>query len=81
MEDKRTLLHRIRVCDFILNETALFLDTHPDCTEALEYYQRHLVMQKEAHEKYVAAYGPLNRGDYQGGCWKWVDGPWPWENV
>ena len=34
MDDKKSLLMRIMTCDFILTETALFLDSHPNCADA-----------------------------------------------
>lgn len=81
MEDKRTLLSRIITCDFVLAETALFLDTHPDCAEALAFYKKYLDMRKSANEDYTSKYGMLTANDYNGeNNWQWVKGPWPWEN-
>lgn len=82
MDEKETLMNRIRVCDFVLLETSLFLDTHPDNRMALEHYKKYQQLAKAAHEEYVKKYGPMTKGDYDGGDrWKWVDGPWPWERV
>ena len=80
MENKNTLLMRIMTCDFILAETALLLDSHPDCADALSFYQKHLAMRKEAAEEYAQKYGMLTHGDYSGQTnWQWTEGPWPWE--
>ena len=48
MDDKKSLLMRIMTCDFILTETALFLDSHPNCADALAFYQKHLAMRNTA---------------------------------
>lgn len=81
MDDKQMLLNRLQMCDFVLHETVLFLDTHPECQEALAYYKKHLALQRETYARYTAAYGPMRVQDCEGGTrWKWVDGPWPWEN-
>ena len=80
MNEQKTLLSRIAICDFILTETALFLDTHPDCAEALAFYGKHLEMKKKAEEEYTRKYGMLKHSDYKDqNTWQWVEGPWPWE--
>ncbi len=80
MNEQKTLLSRIAICDFILTETALFLDTHPNCAEALDFYEKHLEMKKKAAEEYTQKYGMLKHSDYRGqNTWQWVEGPWPWE--
>ncbi len=80
MDERNTLLARIMVTDFVLLETALFLDTHPDNEDALAYYREYLKMRKEAAMQYAerfAMLSPLDLGDT--GNWQWVDGPWPWD--
>ena len=80
MNEQKTLLSRIATCDFVLTETALFLDTHPDCAEALAFYKKHLEMRKKAAEEYSEKFGMLRPEDYAGqNCWQWTEGPWPWE--
>ena len=37
---KDELMNKIHALSFALTETQLFLDTHPDCKQALEYYRR-----------------------------------------
>lgn len=64
---------------FVIQELALYLDTHPTDTEALELYQNY---QKILH-KGVMEYNetsPLNHGiPTQGDRYRWLDDPWPWE--
>lgn len=80
MNERKTLLARLSACDFILFETALFLDTHPECADALAYYKKHLEMRKKAEEEYTEKYGMIQHKDYQGqNTWQWTEGPWPWE--
>ena len=80
MDDRKVLLNRVRICDFVLQEIALFLDNNPQNKEALECYQKYLDMQREAREMYVKRYEPLTHTDFAGGNrWNWIDGPWPWE--
>ena len=77
---QKELLNRIRVCDFVLVETALFLDSHPQNEAALAYYKEHLAKRKAAAADYAARYGMLSMMDCpEESRWSWVDGPWPWE--
>lgn len=81
MNEREMLLKRVQVCDFALNDAALFLDTNPENTEALAYYKKYLRLREEAVGAFTAKFGPLTKSDYDGGPrWKWVDGPWPWQN-
>lgn len=65
---------------FALIETALFLDTHPDNTEALEYYCQIKNRYAEAVKEYEKTCAPLtlDRVDNDN-YWMWVKTPWPWE--
>jgi spore coat protein JB len=80
MDEQNTLLARIMVTSFVLLETGLFLDTHPDNEDALAYYRQYLKMNKEAAAAYAGKYGMLSRSDLgETGNWQRVEGPWPWE--
>ena len=80
MEDKKVLMKRMQVVDFILHETALFLDTHPNDSAAIAYFKKYKEMAAEVREQYVKAYGPITHMDFTGeDSWNWIDNPWPWE--
>lgn len=80
MAERDSLLKHIQVCDFALNDAALFLDTHPDDVEALDYYTKYAEMRKKAAADFTAKYGPLAQTDYDDGPrWSWVQEPWPWQ--
>ena len=75
------LLRKIQEYNFMMIETALFLNNQPCCEEAqvafCDYQRRHA----EAVAEYEACYGPLtyNGVDVKRDGWKWVNSPWPWE--
>lgn len=80
MNERETLLKRVQVCDFALNDAALYLNIYPDDEMALAYYRKYQKMREETSAEYVSKYGPLSRSDYDGGPrWKWSDNPWPWQ--
>ncbi len=73
------LLERIRALSFVKVELELYLDTHPECTIALEHYEKCIDELGMLMEKYQSAYGPLVAagGDNSKG-WAWTKQPWPW---
>lgn len=78
--DRNTLLQKISEASFAMDEARLFLDTHPDCMEALNYYQNMCAVRDKIVKEYTAQYGPIS--SYECFCndsWKWVEYPWPWE--
>ncbi len=73
------LLRKIQELSFAKVECELFLDTHPDCRQALDYYHR-LVDELDGYlMEYQNTYGPLVATASMGDRWTWVDGPWPWQ--
>lgn len=65
---------------FALVETALYLDTHPNCREALEYYHQIRKQYMEAVEEYNHTCAPLTIDHvHSEDDWAWARTPWPWE--
>ena len=82
MNERQKLLKRVQTCDFVLTETNLFLDTHPDNRAAIEHFNKYNNMKKQALMEYQMKYGPINARDYQyGDRFIYVDEPWPWERT
>lgn len=80
MNNRDKLLKTVQYYSFAVLEAGLFLDTHPDCREALEYYNKYKKLCREAKEQYEAKYGPLTvDSDANNESWQWAKTPWPWE--
>ena len=63
-----------------MDDTVLFLDTHPCDKDALCYYNKLKKEREEAVNEYTQKYGPLSKYDVPDSCyWEWVKDPWPWE--
>lgn len=80
--DKKELLSYINVYGFAVDDTVLYLDTHLDCKEALNYYEMVSRKYQEAVAMYETTYGPLRASGVE--CnneWTWIRDPWPWEGV
>ena len=63
MNQKQVLLNRIRVCDFVLTESALYLDTHPTDAEAFTLYQSYAALLEQGRKAFLEQIGPLNQTD------------------
>ena len=59
-------MQKVYETGFALDEATLYLDTHPEDSQAMEYYQ----YVKRASQSAVSAYEQT---------WTWVNDPWPWE--
>ena len=77
-----SLLEEIRQLGFVKAELELYLDTHPTCKVAIDYYHRTTDALAALMEKYHAEGGNplLAAGSIDGDVWKWVEMPWPWQN-
>ena len=81
MNDQKKLYKLIQAYSFVIYETALYLDGHPNCKKALEHYRKYREKLTEVTGIYEEKYGPLSimGQDSCGNTWKWVKTPWPWE--
>ena len=50
---REQLMHIIEVSSFALDDLVLFLDSHPDCQEALELYNQQKAIRRQALQEYT----------------------------
>ena len=62
-ETARKLMKRIDDASFAMDDVILYLDTHPDDRNALNYYRYVVALRKEAVKAYEASFGPLTIED------------------
>ncbi len=75
-----TMLNQLRALDFVILELGLYLDTHPDDSEAFALFQTYVKTANEARARYVKEYGPLLQTDVAAeDSYTWGEGPWPWQ--
>lgn len=76
------LLKRVYEVSFAMDDVVLYLDTHPEDREALNFYHYVSNLRRQAVEAYEAQCGPLMFDQVQDeNYWSWVNDPWPWEGV
>lgn len=77
----KDLITRIQELEFTAIDLNLFLDTHPECMEALMEYNRCASQLEQLKKIYEMKYGPLLNFGFSPSQypWKWVNEPWPWD--
>ena len=74
-----TPLGEVMALCFVSHELQLYLDTHPQDTEAFTLMKSVMGLADEAKRRYVARYGPLRPDDMQcSETFDWLEDPWPW---
>ena len=73
------LLKRIQELSFVKTETELYLDGHPDCVAALEYYKEMVKELRALTDEYEGTSGPIRAENEMGDGWSWIEKPWPWQ--
>ena len=80
MNNRESLFHNIMLFDFAAQESALFLDTHPNDANAFSYYQEATNRLQQAKNAYESEYGPLtNKRSFGNSYSYYTEAPWPWE--
>ena len=81
MISKMELLKQVVASEFMKEDLALFLNTHPMDQEALAKYNFYVIESKGLKECYEMNYGMLSEhGSLSPYPWQWINDPWPWEN-
>ena len=79
---REELLCFIDKISFVVYEMLLYLDTHPDEQDALQYFHENNRLREKALRIYSETYGPLTIATADERCsmsWEWMRHPWPWE--
>lgn len=80
MTKREDLLRKLSAQQFAAWDTALFLNTHPHCAEALKARRDYQSDAEALRKQYNEEFGMLSHAcPEQGDRWQWVCAPWPWE--
>lgn len=81
-KDRCAALYEISMVDFLLTDMMLYLDTHPNDKNALDYYHHYAKILKELREDFAVNHGPLFAEQSNcGKTWEWSCEPNAWEGV
>ena len=79
-ETRKDLLKKVQEADFFALDLQLYLNTHPNCTRALNLYAKSVGEAKKLREVYEKKYGPLTAAASSPTVpWQWIKNPWTWE--
>lgn len=76
-EERERLLSRLNAVSFALDDVVLFLDTHPQETQAAELRVQLLQEKKALRQTFAENFYPLTK-ECEG---VWGEGPMPWEGA
>lgn len=80
LTDNQRAMRKVQAAAFAMVEANLYLDSHPTCTDGLEYFEEHKKAYEKAVEEYEEKYGPLTAiASNNKKKWEWVVTPFPWE--
>lgn len=74
-----TPMAELQTMGFVLQELALYLDTHRDDKEAFEVFSTFQRLYAKGREKYEKECGPLTHMSAMDNGYDWLKDPWPWE--
>ncbi len=86
---RESFMQQIQEISFFADDLRLFLDTHPECHEALQALKRVLKQRKSLLINYAEEYYPLTvdcmaaifEDKPDSDCYCWQEGPLPWEGA
>ncbi len=78
--DKNSVMRNVYELGFVMTEALLYLDTHPNDAEAIEYYNSMRERYNEAVAAYESVIGPLTFNSTGAeNYFNWAATPLPWE--
>lgn len=78
--NKTALFNAIGAVSFAMDELRLYLDTHPDSTDALSAFSEKMQKRAELTDEYTEKYGPLDSYYFNvDNGYTWTNAPIPWD--
>ena len=78
--DRQNILKQITIMDFMATDLHLYLNTHPNDTEAMEMYNDTVAKAAQTRKEYEERFGPLVAfRSPDTAKRRWNDCPWPWQ--
>ena len=78
--NQKELYEWIMMLGFCAVDMMLYLDTHPDDEEALNYFNQCNTLYNAAKQSYQEQFGLLNAfSEQERSSWDWNTAPMPWE--
>ena len=79
MNEQADLLTKVDAYCFAAHDLNLYLDTHPNDKEMINFFKELSDDSNRAVREYESKYGPLFVDSSSTYPWAWNQSPWPWE--
>ncbi|MGM0845995.1 MAG: spore coat protein CotJB [Bacillota bacterium] len=75
------ILEELQTADFVIVELTLYLDTHPDDSNAIQQYNQFVKQRKQIKKAFEERFGMLTNFGYSYSRYpyEWPEAPWPWQ--
>lgn len=79
--NRNNAMEEINKISFAIDELRLYLDTHPNCMEALHMIKEYMGRRRALMDDFTEKYGSIEGYSIDSGNkWLWNAGYMPWEN-
>lgn len=81
VNERQRALYQIQEMAFAAHDINLYLDTHPNDSNAIRLYNEYNKQERMLNDAYERKYGPIDLSDNEGLSmtpWSWIKEPWPW---
>lgn len=81
VNERQRALYQIQEMAFAAHDINLYLDTHPNDSNAIRLYNEYNTQERMLNDAYERKYGPIDLSDNEGLSmtpWAWIKEPWPW---
>lgn len=75
------IYEKIKIYTFATQDTALYLDTHPNDTDVLKRHNEFSNKLKKYNELYEKFNNPIDNTGKSEGFWNYINGPWAAQNM
>ena len=76
-QNREEMMSQLTAVSFALNDLTLYLDTHPDCPEALAMFKEYQNRREALVNQYEKSYGALSSyGPNEADTWVWNKNGW-----
>ena len=79
MNEQAMLKRKIEAYKFASWELHLYLDSHPNCQEAIKRLKETKAKAEALTEEYEKKYGVIFPTSNDTNKFEWINSPWPWE--
>lgn len=79
-KNRNDAMKKLMAADFAAYELQLYLDTHPNDSDAMKLYCEAVKAAAAARSEYEMNFGPITAASAAGSTpWQWIMSPWNWE--